>query len=209
MKYTEQELIDFTLDGLRDICRNLGIKGMSKQRKDVVIDNILSIQESESMPEQIKGQFRTTVIDSDAPAGERTETRIKVSCGASSDKFSVCGKTVGAVAELLKEALNIDRMSLGIVNGEEVDNSYIIESGDSLEFLKPAGDKGDEEAPSSPATPVSVKPTMKEIHNRPEVRQKHKAAMKAAWANPDIASKIKSAMRAAQEKKRLLKKTSV
>jgi hypothetical protein len=201
MKYSVEQLESSNLVELRQICKELSIVGMSKQRKDVIIDEILLVQDSASMPEAIRGSFKSVVTNPNAKDGEKTETKIKVSCGASSDKFSVCGKRVGAIAEILREVLNVDRMSVGVVNGEEVDDSYIIEQGDTLEFLKPTGGKGEGEAPE----PTITKPTMKEVHNRPEVREKHKNAMKAAWANPEIKAKIKEAMKAARAKKLLAK----
>jgi hypothetical protein len=36
----------------------------------------------------------------------------------------------------------VDRLSTGLVNGKEVDASYVLKNGDRLEFLKPAGRKG-------------------------------------------------------------------
>jgi len=49
---------------------------------------------------------------------------------------------VGSVAEFLREVLNVDRMSQGVVNGKQVEDSYRLKEGDNLEFLKPAGRKG-------------------------------------------------------------------
>lgn len=137
MTYTYDDLEQKTVLELREICRELGINGMSKQRKETIIDEIISFQTSNEPPENVKGQFRTVTTED----GDK-ETKIKVSCGASSDKFSVEGKAVGAVAEILREVLNVDRMSVGIVNGEEVDDDYILEVGDVLEFIKPTGSKG-------------------------------------------------------------------
>jgi hypothetical protein len=36
----------------------------------------------------------------------------------------------------------VDKLSTGLVNGKDVDGSYILKQGDVLEFLKPAGRKG-------------------------------------------------------------------
>ena len=67
---------------------------------------------------------------------------IIVSCGASSGKFPVVGKTIQAVGDFLKEILNIDASANAIVNGEEVSKTYTLNEGDTLEFIKRAGSKG-------------------------------------------------------------------
>jgi len=46
------------------------------------------------------------------------------------------------VGDFIREVLNVDRLSTGLVNGKEVPGDYILKEGDNLEFLKPAGKKG-------------------------------------------------------------------
>jgi len=36
----------------------------------------------------------------------------------------------------------VDRLSTGLVNGKQVGEDYVLQAGDNLEFLKPAGKKG-------------------------------------------------------------------
>lgn len=74
--------------------------------------------------------------------GNKNITTIHVSCGASSGEFPVAGRTVFEISEFLREALNVSRMSIGLVNGKEVKDDYIVQSGDNVEYLKPAGQKG-------------------------------------------------------------------
>ena len=150
------ELMEKTVAELRVMCRDLEIPGMSKKRKDIIVDAILSKNESETVVAEISqppapnqtpltalsGSFQTNITDPTKGKGKRLTTFIRVSCGASSGDFGVGGKTVGAVAEFLKEILNIPTMSKGIVNGKESADSYVLENGDTLEFIKPAGDKG-------------------------------------------------------------------
>jgi hypothetical protein len=159
--YTQDELTTWTVDNLRDYCKTLGIPKMSKQRKDVLISTILDCQKSNNSGETIK--LAPTGSDSSArdsrpitnmvavmnmqainPASSSSKmnTTIHVSCGASSGNFSVVGKTVAEVASKLKDVLNIDRLSIGVVNGKDVNDSYIVKDGDNLEFVKPAGTKG-------------------------------------------------------------------
>ena len=77
-----------------------------------------------------------------AKFGDKTTTTIQVSCGANSADFPVLGKSVGAVQEFLKEVLNIDRLAEGQVSGKSVKADYVLQEGDVLEFIKPAGRKG-------------------------------------------------------------------
>ena len=147
-QYTREQLEGLTVRELRSKCvYELGITGMSKQRKNTIIDEILIHQgptEEVAIPEvtAIEGMFQSTLTKPSARKGDKTTTTIRVSCGASSGTFDIAGKTVGAVAEFLREVLNIDRLAAGIVNGENVSDSYVLKSGDNLEFLKPAGQKG-------------------------------------------------------------------
>jgi len=144
-----QELEDKKLVELRAMCIQKEIVGMSKKRKDVVIDALLadddgdvSVADDPSNVNGIDGSFTSILSKPDADFGNKTTTTISVSAGASSGLFPVVGKTVGAVSEFLREVLNVDKMSQGIVDGKPVDGDYVLQSGDSLEFLKPAGRKG-------------------------------------------------------------------
>jgi hypothetical protein len=132
----------------------LGISGMSKQPKDTVIGAILAHQDSSasvapkaaakaSGPMQgLDFTGKSVLTNENASFGHKTTTTIHVSCGASTGSFPVVGKTVREVGEFLREVLNVDRLSTGLVNGKEVDAGYVLKSGDRLEFLKPAGRKG-------------------------------------------------------------------
>jgi len=143
------ELIDKTNAELREIARNMGITGVTKARKSIIIDRILEAQDEEDWEEEyddeeVEGDVdavRSEMTSVREPAGD-ISTKIRVSCGGSSDMFSVVGKTVGAVSEILREALNIDEMAQGLVNGKPVQEDYTLKSQDVLEFIKPAGRKG-------------------------------------------------------------------
>ena len=139
-----------TVDELRSMCSRFGIVGMSKKRKDIIIDALLAYykKDAKAAPagsqnlDEMRSVFHSKVTSPSASAGSKTTTTILVSCGAAYGNFPVVGKTVGAVAEFLREVLNVDRMSRGVVNGKEVEDSYRLKEGDNLEFLKPAGRKG-------------------------------------------------------------------
>jgi molybdopterin converting factor small subunit len=145
------ELEAKTVDELRSICVRYGIVGMSKKRKDIIVDALLAYYKSSAGPvsksgsqnlDEMRSVFHSKVTNPGAAAGNKTSTTILVSCGAAYGNFPVVGKTVGSVAEFLREVLNVDRMSQGVVNGKQVEDSYRLKEGDNLEFLKPAGRKG-------------------------------------------------------------------
>jgi hypothetical protein len=135
-----------TVRELRKLVVDLGIVGYTKKRKDVIVNAILLSQEDdEPNAEKVTGvEFdgHSVLTKPEAPFGHKTTTTIRVTCGASTGNFPVEGKTVGEVGEFLREVLNVDKLSTGLVNGAEVDPDYELKQGDSLEFLKPAGKKG-------------------------------------------------------------------
>ncbi len=148
---TRAELEAKTVDELRSICTRFGIVGMSKKRKDIIVDALLSYYRQDTVSgnktgsqnlDEMRSVLHSKVTNPSSSEGNKTTTTILVSCGASYGNFPVVGKTVGAVAEFLREVLNVDRMSRGVVNGKEVEDSYCLKEGDNLEFLKPAGRKG-------------------------------------------------------------------
>jgi hypothetical protein len=144
-EYTRENLEGMTVKDLRRLCvDNLGIPGMTKKRKDVIIDGIL-LADSPDVTDKLEGiafEGHSVMSKPDAPFGQKTSTTIRVTCGASTGAFPVEGKTVAEVGEFLREVLNVDKLSTGLVNGKEVDGDYELAAGDSLEFMKPAGRKG-------------------------------------------------------------------
>jgi|GEM_PF-1179045 len=152
--FTREQLERMTVRELKEMCAyDLNMPGYSKKTKDVVIDAILEKfgKKTESSKASVKTsgpmtgmefQAQSILTKPDAPFGSKTTTTIHVSCGASSGNFPVVGRTVGQVADFLREVLNVDKLSTGLVNGQEVSSNYVLKSGDSLEFLKPAGRKG-------------------------------------------------------------------
>jgi molybdopterin converting factor small subunit len=158
--FTREQLDEKTVPELRGIAKNLGCVGYSKKAKTIVIDLIMEKQDPAAVSEvakakpeadpvkkddklnQVEFNLQSVLTKPSAKFGDKTTTTIRVSCGAAAGDFSVCGKTVGAVSEFLREVLNIDRMAQGVVNGKTVDGSYLLKDGDNLEFLKAAGRKG-------------------------------------------------------------------
>ena len=152
--YALENLEEKTVAELKRIAfHEMKISGMSRSRKADLLDAILEYQEDDPTgPETPEGRsgpldaldatLHTQVMRPNAEKGNRLTTTIQVSSGASTYRFNVIGKTCGAVADLLREALNISEFSSPIVNGAKVSDSYIIKEGDVLEYLKPAGEKG-------------------------------------------------------------------
>ncbi len=170
MSLTKDKLQEKTVAELRHMCvYDLEIPGMTKKTKDVIIDAIVRVNEAkanaiaiatgkavapaiaavetrevlDTSPVTAVDMFMSSRITKpNAKKGDKTTTMVRVSCGASSGSFDVRGKTVGAVSEFLREVLNVDRLANGIVNGKEAKDSYLLNPGDTLEFIKPAGQKG-------------------------------------------------------------------
>ena len=166
--FTREELEERTAKDLKRLCVDeLGLVGMSKQPKDAVVTAILDnfamapaggasaptpvaevaplrgpVSSNAKEITGIEFAARSIMTKPSAPKGGKTTTTIHVSCGASSGNFPVAGKTVKEVGDFLREVLNVDELSTGIVNGNAVDANYKLKDGDNLEYLKPAGKKG-------------------------------------------------------------------
>jgi len=145
-EYTRENLEGMNLKELRRLCvDNLGLPGLTKKRKDVVIDAILLADGNPDVSDKLEGiafDGHSVMTKPSAAFGQKTTTTIRVSCGASTGAFPVEGKSVAEVGEFLREVLNVDKLSTGLVNGKEVSGDYELKVGDSLEFMKPSGRKG-------------------------------------------------------------------
>lgn len=153
--FTKDQLEAKTAIELKRMCVDeLAIPGMTKKPKDTVIAAIMSkfgasgatvAKAAAAKPVSMTGvafQAQSTLTKPGAAFGQKTTTTIQVSCGASSGNFPVAGRSVKEVGEFLREVLNVDRLSTGLVNGKEVGAEYTLQPGDTLEYLKPAGKKG-------------------------------------------------------------------
>lgn len=149
--FTRAQLEEQTSKALKRMCIDeLGIVGVSKKDKEAVIQAILAkggagsatVSKGKDPLKGIEFTGQSTMTKPEAGFGKKTSTTIQVSCGASSGTFPVAGRTVKEVGEFLREVLNVDRLSTGLVNGSDADAEYVLKPGDTLEFLKPAGKKG-------------------------------------------------------------------
>jgi hypothetical protein len=156
-QYKRETLEEKTVRDLRQLVVKLGIVGYTKKPKSEIIDAIMAkygvattsaaaaIAADGPITSALSGveaTFQSSVTKPGLKPGDRLSTTVQVSCGASSGRFPVAGRSVAEVGEFLREVLNVDRLSTGLVNGKEVASDYKLKEGDTLEFLKPAGKKG-------------------------------------------------------------------
>jgi len=94
-------------------------------------------------------QNKKTVDSYSAPNLESTLERVdsatqkvRVVHGANEQYFDISGKTVGSIRKSLKEVFNIPNDATPLVSGKEVNDDFIVEGGNLLEFLKVSGVKG-------------------------------------------------------------------
>jgi len=158
--FTRATLSEKTVPELKQIATNMGIDGLRKIRKDDLIDKIMRAQTSAARKAKrvpasdgktsIKttkaggkedGVYSSFSANVKTPTGD-VKTTIKVSAGAASGNFNVLGKTVGAVAERLREVLNIAPGSTALVNGRAAGSDHVIGAQDKVEYVRPAGRKG-------------------------------------------------------------------
>jgi len=156
--YLREELENMNVkNDLKPLAVEMGLVGLSKKTKAVVIEAILqsqgplapkaataSIAPAAAIKAMNAIEFCATSVltKPSAKKGDKCSTTIRVSSGASSGNFPVAGRSVAEVADFLREVLNIEKMSPGLVNGKDVEGTYTLKDGDELEFLKPAGSKG-------------------------------------------------------------------
>ena len=154
--YAEDQLQEKTVVELREMCRKFGIPGMSKERKDTIIDSILEFYQDQEVsvePEEEDSYYSEPESEEKVPyvnahvhsyldKNEKYQSLITVSCGAASGNYPLVNKSVGFVKATYREILNIDDTSNAIINGVEKSESYVLKSGDTVEFIRKAGTKG-------------------------------------------------------------------
>ena len=80
---------------------------------------------------------------------EEVAGKVQVIYGVHSLEAGLAGRTVGNVREALAQPMNISPRAVALVNGQEVDATYVLSPGELLEFVRYAGEKGGEATPSS------------------------------------------------------------
>lgn len=86
---------------------------------------------------QLKGISRTRV------GGPPTvQDQVRVLYGVHALEANLAGRTVADVRKALRQALNISSQAVAVVDGQEVEESFILLAGHQLEFVRLAGEKG-------------------------------------------------------------------
>jgi hypothetical protein len=67
---------------------------------------------------------------------------VTVTSGDQSSPFEVAGETVAAVRASLTDAFSIHPQAKAYVDGQEVTETYLLQAGEQLEFLRQMGQKG-------------------------------------------------------------------
>lgn len=75
------------------------------------------------------------------PAGDKGS--VTVIAGINELKVSANGKTVGTIVDEVRSILNLSGEEDVKVNGSDVNEDTVVNDGDKVEFVKPAGDKGE------------------------------------------------------------------
>ncbi len=85
----------------------------------------------------LKGLTRTKVAGQSATQGQ-----VRVLYGVHSLEATLAGRTVADVRHALRQALNISPQAVAVVDGLQVEESFILLAGQQLEFVRLAGEKG-------------------------------------------------------------------
>lgn len=72
----------------------------------------------------------------------QTQETVRVIYGVHSLDANIAGRTVGEVRATLRQALNIGPQAIAVVDGREVLETFILQVGEVLEFVRLAGEKG-------------------------------------------------------------------
>jgi len=107
----------------------------------------MSIQERMEIPKSVfsalGGGTGTAQAEQTVQQTQALSSKIRVISGANQKYIdNLVGKDVGYVRKRLKEQFNIAGDAVAFVSGKEVSDDFILESGQSLQFMREAGDKG-------------------------------------------------------------------
>lgn len=86
--------------------------------------------------------YQAPDIDSTLSKATDATKKVRVVHGANQDYFDIEGKTVGTVRKNLRDVFNIPGDAEALISGKNVQDDFILEGGQSLEFVKEAGVKG-------------------------------------------------------------------
>ena len=147
MNFTQGELMAKTKDQLMEICDDNEITYKSKVTKTELVDLILESDNdrdndcSTDFDDENTVTINANLVSSIDGDGDPVNT-VFVSCGIKGENFEVVGWTVGEVIALIQDRFNIEPGSVPRVYSNVVSNTYILKTGDTLEFTKKSGSKG-------------------------------------------------------------------
>ena len=81
--------------------------------------------------------------------GQEAAGKVRVIYGVHTLDVAVAGRSVLSVREALTQPLNISPEAVALVNGREVEAAHTLEPGELLEFVRYAGEKGQDTAPTA------------------------------------------------------------
>ncbi len=104
------------------------------------MEKLRRIQQEESLPEV--GRPTRGPEGSGAAGAPATSAGVTVIWGPYAEDMGVQGMTVGAVYRLLRVPFNLATGVNALVNGRLVEPDHRLADGESLEFTRPAAEKG-------------------------------------------------------------------
>ena len=100
------------------------------------------MENNSSNANRTNGAYQAPNIDATLSRATNAMKKIRVVHGANQDYFDLEGKTVGSVRKSLREVFNIPGDAEALISGKAVGDDFVLEGGQSLEFVKEAGVKG-------------------------------------------------------------------
>lgn len=88
-----------------------------------------------------EGQL-TGITGTKATTQSKTGAQVRVLYGVHSLEAHLAGRTVADVRQALRQALNISPQAVAVVDGREVEDTFALQAGQQLEFVRLAGEKG-------------------------------------------------------------------
>jgi hypothetical protein len=95
-------------------------------------------QQSETPKKSVQSDVRADL----AKKAAQTNTKVRVVHGSNEQYFDLAGKDVAYVRKNLRDVFNIPKDAAVWVNGKAVEEDFVLQAGQSCEFLKSAGVKG-------------------------------------------------------------------
>ena len=136
---TQTEFDALTIAELKSVADRLGLDYLVRSTKPalqkIILDSgkcTITVPAAPAAPAGV-GHLHATI---------NANGTIRAYCGASGGNFPLIGKTIAEAQAFLSQTLNVASNFRALVNGREVQSTYMLTEGDSLEFVQPSGSKG-------------------------------------------------------------------